>query len=74
MRITVSGKVCAQHAGSSKSVKPSPSSSMQLPQISRTTGRVVVVVVPPKSGGGSVVVDVVGGPPGTVVEVVGVGG
>src|SRR5437667_281470 len=70
---------CMQQAGSSKSVRPLPSSSMQLPQISRGggTGPVpsvvvvvevapgVVVVVDP-----GVVVEVVVEPPAMVVEVV----
>jgi len=47
---------CEQQAGSSKSVSPLPSSSMQLPQISR--------------GGGSVVLVGVGCSPGRVVVVV----
>src|SRR5947199_4724771 len=72
---------CMQQAGSSKSVSPLPSSSMQLPQISRgggtgpvpsvevvvevVPGVVVVVVV-----GAGVVLEVVVGPPAIVVEVV----
>src|SRR5436309_3173461 len=34
MRFTASGRLWAQQSGSSKSTRPSPSSSMQLPQIS----------------------------------------
>src|SRR5436190_22929009 len=68
-----------QQAGSSKSVRPLPSSSMQLPQISRGggTGPVprVVVVVEVAPGvvvvvGAGVVLEVVVGPPAIVVEVV----
>src|SRR5204863_4910104 len=70
---------CMQQAGSSKSVRPLPSSSMQLPQISRGggTGPVpsVVVVVEVAPGvvvvvGAGVVLEVVVGPPAIVVEVV----
>src|SRR5207248_1041228 len=70
---------CMQQAGSSKSVRPLPSSSMQLPQISRGggTGPVprVVVVVEVAPGvvvvvGAGVVVDVVVGTAAIVVEVV----
>src|SRR6266513_772051 len=70
---------CMQQAGSSKSVSPLPSSSMQLPQISRGggTGPVpsVVVVVEVVPGvvvvvGAGVVLEVVVGPPGVVGEVV----
>src|SRR5437867_13202543 len=70
---------CMQQAGSSKSVRPLPSSSMQLPQISRGggTGPVpsVVVVVEVVPGvvvvvGAGVVLEVVVGPPAIVVEVV----
>src|SRR5438132_146385 len=68
---------CMQQAGSSKSVRPLPSSSMQLPQISRGggTGPVprVVVVVEVAPGvvvvvGAGVVLEVVVGPPAIVVE------
>src|SRR2546425_7143414 len=70
---------CMQQAGSSKSVRPLPSLSMQLPQISRGggTGPVpsVVVVVEVVPGvvvvvGAGVVLEVVVGPPAIVVEVV----
>src|SRR5438094_5391634 len=70
---------CMQQAGSSKSVRPLRSSSMQLPQISRGggTGPVpsVVVVVEVVPGvvvvvGAGVVLEVVVGPPAIVVEVV----
>src|SRR5438552_7944242 len=70
---------CMQQAGSSKSVRPLSSSSMQLPQISRGggTGPVpsVVVVVEVAPGvvvvvGAGVVLEVVVGPPAIVVEVV----
>src|SRR5438309_8940677 len=70
---------CMQQAGSSKSVRPLPSSSMQLPQISRGggTGPVprVVVVVEVAPGvvvvvGAGVVLEVVVGAPAIVVEVV----
>src|SRR5438046_7804436 len=68
---------CMQQAGSSKSVRPLRSSSMQLPQISRGggTGPVpsVVVVVEVVPGvvvvvGAGVVLEVVVGPPAIVVE------
>src|SRR5437867_3129503 len=70
---------CMQQAGSSKSVRPLPSSSMQLPQISRGggTGPVpsVEVVVEVAPGvvvvvGAGVVLEVVVGAPAVVVEVV----
>src|SRR5438093_595591 len=70
---------CMQQAGSSKSVSPLPSSSMQLPQISRGGGtgpvpsvEVVVEVVPGVVVvvGAGVVLEVVVGPPAIVVEVV----
>src|SRR5439155_16002755 len=71
---------CMQQAGSSKSVRPLPSSSMQLPQISRGGGRgpvpsVVVVVVEVAPGvvvvvDPGVVLEVVVEPPAMVVEVV----
>src|SRR5947207_8610099 len=70
---------CMQQAGSSKSVSPLPSSSMQLPQISRGGGtgpvpsvEVVVEVVPGVVvvEGAGVVLEVVVGPPAIVVEVV----
>src|SRR6266699_2926790 len=70
---------CMQQAGSSKSVSPLPSSSMQLPQISRGGGtgpvpsvEVVVEVVPGVVVvvGAGVVPEVVVGPPAIVVEVV----
>src|SRR5213080_963575 len=70
---------CMQQAGSSKSVRPLPSSSMQLPQISRGGGtgpvpsvEVVVEVVPGVVvvEGAGVVLEVVVGPPAIVVEVV----
>src|SRR5438132_819211 len=70
---------CTQQAGSSKSVRPLPSSSMQLPQISRGAGtgpvpsvEVVVEVAPGVVvvvGAGGVLVVVVAAP-GVVVEVV----
>src|SRR3989449_5928486 len=70
---------CMQQAGSSKSVSPLPSSSMQLPQISRGGGtgpvpsvEVVVEVVPGVVVvvGAGVVLEVVVGAPAIVVEVV----
>src|SRR5205809_4059676 len=71
---------CMQQAGSSKSVRPLPSSSMQLPQISRGGGTgpvpsVVVVVVEVAPGvvvvvDPGVVLEVVVEPPAMVVEVV----
>src|SRR5438876_3368449 len=71
---------CMQQAGSSKSVRPLPSSSMQLPQNSRGAGTgpvpsVVVVVVEVAPGvvvvvDPGVVVEVVVEPPAMVVEVV----
>src|SRR5437016_14246479 len=70
---------CTQQAGSSKSVRPLPSSSMQLPQISRGAGtgpvpsvEVVVEVAPGVVVvvGAGVVLEVVVGPPAIVVEVV----
>src|SRR5438132_3517227 len=70
---------CMQQAGSSKSVRPLPSSSMQLPQNSRGAGTgpvpSVVVVVEVVPGvvvvvGAGVVLEVVVGAPATVVEVV----
>src|SRR5438034_9102288 len=70
---------CMQQAGSSKSVRPLPSSSMQLPQKSRGAGTgpvpSVVVVVEVAPGvvvvvGAGVVLEVVVGPPALVVEVV----
>src|SRR2546426_6368656 len=70
---------CMQQAGSSKSVSPLPSSSMQLPQISRGGGRgpvpSVEVVVEVAPGvvvvvGAGVVLEVVVGAPAIVVEVV----
>src|SRR2546426_447063 len=70
---------CMQQAGSSKSVRPLPSSSMQLPQISRGSGTgpvpsvVVVVEVAPNVDvvvGAGVVLEVVVGAPAIVVEVV----
>src|SRR5437879_1611272 len=69
---------CVQQAGSSKSVRPLPSSSMQLPQNSRGAGTgpvpSVVVVVEVVPGvvvvvGAGVVLEVVVGPPAMVVEV-----
>src|SRR5207247_1126817 len=69
---------CMQQAGSSKSVRPLPSSSMQLPQISRGGGtgpvpsvEVVVGVAPGVVGvvGAAVVVVVVAGGAGVVVGV-----
>src|SRR5438132_9446353 len=70
---------CMQQAGSSKSVRPLPSSSMQLPQNSRGAGTgpvpSVVVVVEVVPGvvvvvGAGVVLEVVVGAPAMVVEVV----
>src|SRR3989442_13425083 len=70
---------CMQQAGSSKSVRPLPSSSMQLPQKSRGAGTgpvpSVVVVVEVAPGvvvvvGAGAVLEVVVGPPAMVVEVV----
>src|SRR5213079_306208 len=76
-RVTVIVNACdfMQQAGSSKSVRPLPSSSMQLPQISRGggTGPVPRVVVVVEVAPGVVVVvgaGVVVGPPAIVVEVV----
>src|SRR2546428_8541349 len=69
---------CRQQAGSSKSVRPLPSSSMQLPQISRGAGTgpvpSVVVVVEVAPGvvvvvGAGVVAPVVDWAPAIVVEV-----
>src|SRR5437870_10257886 len=71
---------CMQQAGSSKSVRPLPSSSMQLPPKSRGAGTgpvpSVVVVVEVAPGvvvvvGAGAVLEVVVGPPAMVVEVVG---
>src|SRR5437879_5416269 len=70
---------CMQQVGSSKSVRPLPSSSMQLPQKSRGAGTgpapSVVVVVEVAPGvvvvvGAGAVLEVVVGPPAMVVEVV----
>src|SRR5437764_4146625 len=70
---------CMQQAGSSKSVRPLPSSSMQLPQISRGGGtgpvpsvEVVVEVVPGVVVvvGEGVVLEVAAGAAAIVVEVV----
>src|SRR5438876_4629798 len=68
---------CMQQVGSSKSVRPLPSSSMQLPQKSRGAGTgpapSVVVVVEVAPGvvvvvGAGAVLEVVVGPPAMVVE------